>query len=89
MTATTATTTPGISRALGQGECDRYSLRVRQHADGRVLVYGVRDAAIAAWGQPAYGEDWRGGVLLAAGEDIAGAATLAPPPAPNRQEQSS
>lgn len=51
-------------QALGQGECDEYSLHVRQHADGRTLVYGVLSAAIAAWRQPAAGESHRGGVLL-------------------------
>lgn len=52
------------SQALRQGECDEYWLRVRQHADGRTIVYGVLDAAIAAWRQPAGGESRRGGVLL-------------------------
>lgn len=51
-------------QALGQRECDEYSIRVRQHADGRTLVYGVLSAAISAWGQPAHGESHRGGVLL-------------------------
>lgn len=51
-------------QAVSRGEIDTYSLRVRQHADGRTLVYGVLDAAIAAWGQPAGGESHRGGVLL-------------------------
>lgn len=60
-------------QALSRGECDTYRLTVRQHADGRTLVYGVLDAAIAAWHQPAHGEDWRGGVLLDAGADIAAA----------------
>jgi hypothetical protein len=55
------------------GELDTYSIKVRQHADGRAIVYGVLDAAIAAWGQPARGEDWRGGELLPAGADIAAA----------------
>lgn len=51
-------------QALSQGECDRYSLVVRQHADGRTLIYGVLDAAIAAWHAPACGEDRRGGYLI-------------------------
>lgn len=51
-------------QALAQGECDTYRLTVRQHADGRAIVYGVLDAAIAAWHQPAHGESWRGGELL-------------------------
>lgn len=60
-------------QALAQGECDQYAMRVRQHADGRVLVYGVLDAAIAAWRAPAGGESHRGGMLLPAGADIAAA----------------
>lgn len=51
-------------QALAQGECDTYILRVRQHADGRTLVYGIVDAAAAAWGSPAGGESYRGGMLL-------------------------
>lgn len=42
-------------------ETDCYMLHVRQHADGRVIVYGVIDAA-TAWTRT---EDWRGGELLA------------------------
>lgn len=60
-------------QALGQGECDTYALRVRQHADGRAIVYAVLDAAASAWGAPAGGEDFRGGELLAAGADLAAA----------------
>lgn len=41
-------------------ETDCYTLRVRQHADGRTLVYGVVDASTAWTGT----EDWRGGELL-------------------------
>lgn len=51
-------------QALAQGECDEYSLRVRQHADGRTLVYAVLDAAISEWHQPACGESHKGGELL-------------------------
>ena len=51
-------------QALSQGECDEYSLIVRQHADGRAIVYGVLSAAIS-------GESHRGGVLLPAGADLA------------------
>jgi hypothetical protein len=54
-----------------QGEFDEYTLIVRQHADGRALVYGVVDAALAAWGAPARGESWRGGELLDADSDRA------------------
>jgi hypothetical protein len=59
------------SQAKHRGEIDDYTLIVRQHADGRALVYGVLDAAIAAWGAPARGESWRGGELLDAGSDLA------------------
>ena len=58
-------------RARAQGEYDIYTLRVRQHADGRAIIYGVLRAAIAAWRQPAGGEDWRGGALVEAGADLA------------------
>lgn len=57
-------------QALAQGECDRYAVRVRQHADGRALVYAVVDAADVAWHAPAGGIDHRGGVLLEPGADI-------------------
>lgn len=50
-------------------QTDAFTLRVRRHADGRTLVYGVTDAATAWTGT----EDRRGGKLLAAGEDIAAA----------------
>lgn len=54
-------------QALGQGELDRYTLAVRQHADGRSIVYGVLSASPAWTGT----EDYRGGVLLAAGAELA------------------
>lgn len=60
-------------QALSQGECDTYFLKVRQHADGRALVYAVLNAAISAWHAPAGGIDKREGRLLKAGDDIAGA----------------
>lgn len=47
-------------QALAQGECDQYAIRVREHADGRILVYGALDAATAWTGS----ESRRGGVLL-------------------------
>lgn len=50
-------------------ETDSYTLRVRQHADGRAIVYGVVDASTAWTGT----ESWRGGELLDAGADIAAA----------------
>lgn len=63
---------PGRRRqALQQSECDEYRLTVRQHSDGRAIVYGVVDAAIAAWHAPAGGESWRGGDLLEPGADLA------------------
>lgn len=58
-------------QAVAQGECDEYVLKVRQHADGRTLVYAILDAAIAAWHAPAAGESFRGGELLDAGRNIA------------------
>jgi hypothetical protein len=56
-------------QALAQGECDRYRLTVRQHADGRAIVYGVFDAATAWTGS----EDVSGGELLPPRADIAAA----------------
>ncbi len=60
-------------QALAQGECDEYSVRVRQHEDGRAIVYAVLRAAIAAWHQPAGGVWHREGELLDAGADLAAA----------------
>jgi hypothetical protein len=54
---------------LRSGELDKYWIRVRQHADGRVLVYAAFDAAHAWTGN----SDCRGGELLSAGADIAAA----------------
>lgn len=51
-------------QARRQGEIDTYSIRVREHDDGRAIVYAVLDAAIAAWGHPAGGESARCGELL-------------------------
>lgn len=56
-------------QALSQGQLDEYSLRVRMHADGRVIVYGVLSSAEAWTGT----EDWRGGELLDTSDDIAAA----------------
>lgn len=56
-------------QASRQGELDDYSLRVRQHADGRAVVYGVLSGSPAWTGT----QDHRGGKLLAVGEDIAAA----------------
>lgn len=61
------------NQAVHQGECDQYTLRVRQHEDGRAIVYGILDAAIAAWNAPAGGETRRGGETLDAGADLAAA----------------
>lgn len=60
-------------QARAQGEIDEYSVRVRQHADGRAIVYAVVLAAASVWHQPAGGIDHRGGVLLDSGADIAAA----------------
>jgi len=53
----------GHQQALNRGGRDRYTLKVRQHADGRTLVYGILDAA--------GGEDYRGGELLGQDADVA------------------
>jgi hypothetical protein len=60
-------------QALAQSECDEYAIRVRQHADGRAIVYAVLDAAIGAWGAPAGGKSYRGGEVLGATDDRAAA----------------
>ena len=54
-------------QARMRGELDCYSLRVRQHEDGRAIVYGVLDAASAYTGS----ESYRGGELLDPGGDLA------------------
>lgn len=56
-------------QALGQGELDRYWLMVRQHTDGRAIVYAVVDGAIA-WTST---EDYRSGELLDSGADVTAA----------------
>jgi len=56
-------------QADAQGELDDYTITVRQHADGRAIVYGVL-AAATAW---TCSESRRGGQLLDAGADIAAA----------------
>ena len=50
-------------------QTDSHSLHVRQHQDGRAIVYGVLDAATMWTGT----QDWRGGELLVAGADLAAA----------------
>lgn len=47
-------------------ETDEYRLTVRQHQDGRTIVYGVVDAS-AGWTST---ESRRGGILLDGGADI-------------------
>jgi len=56
-------------QAQAIGELDDYYLYVRQHAEGRTIVYGILDAA-NAW---TCSESRRGGQLLDAGADIAAA----------------
>lgn len=51
--------------AKTRGELDTYLLRVRQHANGRAIVYAVFDAS--AWTRS---EGRKGGELLEAGADI-------------------
>lgn len=55
---------PEIAAAADDDDDGIYTLKVRQHADGRSIVYAVveRDR-----------ERWRGGELLAAGEPVTGA----------------
>lgn len=54
-------------QALARGECDEYAIRVREHADGRAIVYAVFDAA-EAW---THNESRRGGELLPAESTLA------------------
>lgn len=44
-------------QARANGEVDEYKLIVRQHADGRTLVYGIFDAAAARGGESVRGGD--------------------------------
>ena len=63
---------PGSERngtPVPDDETDRHVLMVRQHADGRAIVYGIVDGATAWTGT----EDWRGGEVLATGADVAAA----------------
>lgn len=58
----------------GQHECQantRAWIRVRQHDDGRALVYGCRESGPGGW--PVDANGWSGGELVAAGGDIAAA----------------
>ncbi len=51
----------------GRHECQANttaSITVRQHADGRALVYGERESGPGGW--PAEAEPWYGGELAAA-----------------------
>ena len=56
-------------QALNQCEVGVFWLKVRQHADGRSIVYGSMDGATVWTGTPSY----RGGYLLAKGWDIVSA----------------
>lgn len=48
---------------LPRDECAKWSLIVRQHADGRAIVYGVASAPGEGW--PSHGaSDWKGGELI-------------------------
>jgi len=62
-----------IQQAMEQGECDKYVLKVRQHKDGRCIVYGVTIAAIPEWNQPAGGHSSRGGEIIEKGQDVVAA----------------
>ena len=56
-------------QAEAQGELDTWAIRVRQHADGRAIVYGILDGA-TAWTRT---QGRKGGELLVAGADLAAA----------------
>lgn len=47
-------------QASQRGELTEWTLRVRQHQDGRAIVYGV--VTTPAWDRTAH--DWRGGEIL-------------------------
>ena len=49
----------------------KLSIRVRRHADGRAIVYGVYDYSTAFQGERGFAA--RAGKLLSAGDDIVGA----------------
>ena len=58
----------------GQHECqanEEWLIRVRQHADGRAIVYVVRDSGPGGMAIGYSGS--RGGALLSAGSDLAAA----------------
>ena len=50
--------------ARQQGEADLYFLIVRQHADGRSLIYGQLKSAYPQFEQPAGGESFHAGYLV-------------------------
>ena len=55
------------AQALNDGACDTYALRVRRHADGRAIVYGIIEAGIDT-----DAEDWKGGEIVEHHADICG-----------------
>ena len=69
-------------QAIGQGECDTYKLRVRQHADGRSIVYAIYEGATQWTGHPV----WHAGRVIDGADDIAAVirdvATECEPPIP-------
>lgn len=63
-----------VDEFSGQHACQANTIawvRVRQHEDGRAIVYASRDSGPGGW--PIGANGWDGGVLLGAGEDIAAA----------------
>lgn len=68
---------PIVAEAKGWDGCpqtvecqsDTFALRVRQHADGRAIVYATYLGA----SQGSFREDWRGGQLVDTGADVASA----------------
>ena len=57
----------GDNRAIPQQSNREWTIRVRQHADGRSIVYGIYDTAWQGEANMAAGE------LLAAGDDLVSA----------------
>lgn len=58
----------------GQHECQANTVAkiiVRQHADGRAMVYGIRESGNGGW--PIGATGWAGGEIVEAGGDIAAA----------------
>lgn len=58
----------------GQHECQANTfarIAVRQHADGRAMVYGIRESGPGGW--PIGATGWAGGEIVEPGGDVAAA----------------